>query len=200
MAGEHARNRCARNQNPELKMFKVELQVWKQARCWFCDHEISRASSGLEMNLRFRIRFSQTKAWECPWMPNIGPDSYLFATLQKDKQSLLAVLAYVCFILPDRWWPRRDRAPAQIPSSSLTEVWSAQTWTLGTLFTHIIVTCKPPCRKHKIHLYILHLQAMTAQTEQAEKNNRKKEEKKLEKKCGFEAGLYSQRPKVLGQS
>lgn len=29
-----------------------------------------------------------------------------------------------------------------IPSSSLTEVWSAQTWTLGTLFTHIIVTCK----------------------------------------------------------
>lgn len=69
------------------------------------------------------------------------------------------------------------KAPVRIPSSSLTEVWSAQTWTLGTLFTHIIVTCEPPCRKHKIHLYILNLQAMTAQTEQGEKNNRKKEEK-----------------------
>lgn len=44
------------------------------------------------------------------------------------------------------------KASAQIPSSSVTKVWSAQTWTLGTVFTHILVTCKPPCRKHKIHL------------------------------------------------
>lgn len=47
---------------------------------------------------------------------------------------------------------RPETAPAWIPSSSVTEAWSAQTWTLGTVFTHILVTCKPPCRKHKIYL------------------------------------------------
>lgn len=88
----------------------------------------------------------------------------------------------------------QEKAPVRIPSSSLTEVWSAQTWTLGTLFTHIIVTCKPPCRKHKIHLYILYLQAMTAETEQGEKK-KQKEGRKLGKKCRFEAGPYSQRQK-----
>lgn len=79
-----------------------------------------------------------------------------------------------------------------IPSSSLAEVWSAQTWTLGTLFTHIIVTCKPPCRKHKIHLYVLNLQAMTAQREQGEKDRRRKIKEKS-RRC--EAGPCSQRQK-----
>lgn len=72
------------------------------------------------------------------------------------------------------------QASAVIPSNNVTPVWSAQTWTLGTLFTHIIVTCKPPCRKHKIHLYILHLQAMTVRTEQAEEKNRKRKRKRDE--------------------
>lgn len=86
----------------------------------------------------------------------------------------------------------RGKATARIPSSSLTEVWSAQTWTLGTLFTHVIVTCKPPCRKHKIHLYIFNLQAMTAQTDQGE---RKRKRKKKREKSRFEEGPYSQRQK-----
>lgn len=84
------------------------------------------------------------------------------------------------------------KASAVIPSSSLAEVWSAQTWTLGTLFTHIIVTCKPPCRKHKIHLYVLNLQAMTAQREQGEKDRRRKIKEKS-RRC--EAGPCSQRQK-----
>lgn len=63
---------------------------------------------------------------------------------------------------------------AAIPSDGLAPVWSAQTWTLGTLFTHIIVTCKPPCRKHKIHLNIFHLQAMTARTGQVQGTDGKK--------------------------
>lgn len=86
----------------------------------------------------------------------------------------------------------RGKVTARIPSSSLTEVWSAQTWTLGTLFTHVIVTCKPPCRKHKIHLYIFNLQAMTAQTDQGE---RKRKRKKKREKSRFEEGPYSQRQK-----
>lgn len=36
------------------------------------------------------------------------------------------------------------KPPSWIPSSSLTKVWSAQTWTLRGLFTHIIVRCKEP--------------------------------------------------------
>lgn len=75
-------------------------------------------------------------------------------------------------------------ASAGIPSKSLAPVWSAQTWTLGTLFTHIIVTCKPPCRKHKIHLYIFHLQAMTARTGQAKGSDWKKGRESRIGQCG----------------
>lgn len=79
-------------------------------------------------------------------------------------------------------------------------VWSAQTWTLGTLFTHVIVTCKPPFRKHKIHLYIFNVQAMTAQTEQGERKNKERREEKEGVKAISEAGPYSQRLKCSGRS
>lgn len=92
----------------------------------------------------------------------------------------------------------RDKAPVRISSSSWTEVWSAQTWTLGTLFTHIIVTCKPPCRKHKIHLYILHLQAMTAQTEQAQKTTERRKKKRKETQVW--SRFLQSKAKVSGQS
>lgn len=95
------------------------------------------------------------------------------------------------------WVP--DKAPVWIPSSSLTEVWSAQTWTLGTLFTHIIVTCKPPCRKHKIHLYILNLQAMTAQTEQGEKKKTERR-KKTRKEMQVWSRAVQSEAEVLGQT
>lgn len=110
--------------------------------------------------------------------------------------NLTSLFSHICVPFCQTGDQVPGKAPVRIPSSSLTEVWSAQTWTLGTLFTHIIVTCKPPCRKHKIHLYILNLQAMTAQTEQGKKKriNKRKEEKEG-KKAGFEAGLCSHRQK-----
>lgn len=79
-------------------------------------------------------------------------------------------------------------ARSHVPGSSwkvLSSRLSAQTWTLGT---HIIVTCKPPCRKHTIHLYILNLQAMTAQGEQGENTTGRR-------KRGRDAACVQSKPK-----
>lgn len=137
------------------------------------------------------------------WSPNVscGPwnvflvffQKHLSDTSQNDRNYLIFLAnPHISVPFCQTGGRVRGKTPARIPSRSLTEVWSAQTWTLGTLFTHVIVTCKPPCRKHKIHLYIFNLQAMTAQTDQGE---RKRKIKKKREKSRFEAGPYSQRQK-----
>lgn len=75
------------------------------------------------------------------------------------------------------------------------DVWSAQTWTLGTLFTHVVVTCKPPCRKHKIHLYILLFLTSHDCADRASPENKRKEGRESGgggQKSGFQTGSGGQ--------